>query len=148
MVRPISIDYNLIEVNGGYCWSIKERRFVKNPIPDDKIGIITPRAFTKYDPDKESEPKYFKEILENSLSEMEIGEFCEDFLKLLNFKKCHKDKVPCLTGDANSGKTSLFHSILGLVHHTNIATITKQRVFNKAMITRSTEVVFIDEASP
>ena len=80
---------------------------------------------------------------------MEIGEFCEDFLELLNFnKKCHKDKVPCLTGDANSGKTNLFHPILGLVHHTNIATITKQRVFNKAMITKSTEVVFMDEATP
>ena len=23
-----SIDYNLIEVDGGHCWSIKERRFV------------------------------------------------------------------------------------------------------------------------
>ena len=64
MVRPISIDYNLIEVNGGYCWSIKERRFVKNPIPAEKIGIVTPRAFTKYDPDKEPDPKYFKEIQE------------------------------------------------------------------------------------
>ena len=29
VLRPISIDYNLIEVNGGHCWSIKERRFVK-----------------------------------------------------------------------------------------------------------------------
>ena len=148
VVRPISIEYNLIEVNGGHCWSIKERNFVKNPIPDAKIGIISPRAFTTYEPAKEPDPKYFKEILENSLSEVEIGEFCEDFLKLLNFnKKCHKDKVPCLIGDANSGKTSLFHPILGLVHHTNIATITKQRVFNKAMISKSTEVIFIDEAS-
>ena len=33
------------------------------------------------------------------------------------------------------------------MHHTNIATITKQRVFNKAMISKSTEVIFIDEAS-
>ena len=122
---------------------------MQNPIPDEKIGIITPRAFTKYDQGEEPDPKYFKEILENSLSEVEISEFCEDFLKLLNFnKKGHKDRVQCLTGDANSGKTSLFHPILGLVHHTNIATITKQRVFNKAMITKSTEVVFIDEASP
>ena len=148
VVRPISIDYNLIEVNGGHCWSIKERRFVKNPIPDEKIGIISPRAFTTYEPGKEPDPKYFKEILENSLSEVEVGEFCEDFLKLLNFnKKCHKEKVPCLIGDANSGKTSLFHPILGLVHYTNIETITKQRVFNKAMISKSTEASFIDEAS-
>ncbi|CAH3023600.1 unnamed protein product, partial [Porites evermanni] len=73
-----------------------------------------------------------------------------DFLELLNFnKKSHKDKVPCLIGDgdANSGKTSLFHPILGIVHHTNIATITRQRVFNKAMILKSTKVIFIDEAS-
>ena len=135
-------------MNGGHCWSIRERRFAKNAIPDEKIGVVSPRAFTKYDPDIEPDPKYFREILENSLSEVEIGEFCEHFLKLLNFnKKCYKDKVPCLIGDANSGKTSLFQPILGLVHHTNIATITKQRVFNKAMITKSTEVIFIDEAS-
>ena len=148
VIRPISIDYNLIEVDGGHCWSIKGRRFVNDPIADEKMGVISPRAFTRYDPDKEPDPNYFKEILENSLSQAEIREFCEDFLKLLNFnKKCLKDKVPCLIGDANSGKTSLFHPILGIVHHTNIATITKQRVFNKAMISKSTEVIFIDEAS-
>ena len=42
-------------------------------------------------------------------------------------------------------KSSLFLPILALVHHSNIAT--KQRAFNKAMITKSTEVIFIDEAS-
>ena len=34
----------------------------------------------------------------------------------------------------------------GLIHHGNIATVTKQRVFNKAMITPFTAVIFIDEA--
>lgn len=34
-----------------------------------------------------------------------------------------------------------------LVHHSKIATITKQRAFNMAMITKATEVIFIDEAS-
>ena len=63
-------------------------------------------------------------------------------------KKRHKDKVPCLVGAANSGKTSLFQPILGLVHHHNVATTTKQRVFNKAMINCFTEVIFIDEACP
>ena len=55
--------------------------------------------------------------------------------------------MPCLVGDANSSKTSLFLPILALVHHCKIATATKQRAFNKAMITKSTEVIFIDEAS-
>ena len=77
-----------------------------------------------------------------------MASFCEDFLKLLNYnQKKHKDKVPCLVGDANSGKTSLFFPIQGLVHHGNIATVTKQRAFNKAMINSSTEVIFIDEAT-
>jgi len=68
--------------------------------------------------------KYFKEILENSLQEAEISTFCEDFLKLLNHnQKRHKDRVPCLIGAANSGKTSLFQPLLGLIHHSHIATI-------------------------
>lgn len=48
-------------------------------------------------------------------------------------------------GAANCGKTGSFFPIQGLVHHGNIATVTKQRTFNKAMITPFTEVVFIDE---
>ena len=31
VVRPISIDYNLIEVNGGHCWSIKRKALCKEP---------------------------------------------------------------------------------------------------------------------
>ena len=149
VIRPLCVDYNLIEVNDGQCWSIKDRRFVDNAITDKDIGHITPRAFSPYDPTKEPDPKYFKEILENSLNTVEVQLFCEDFLKQLNHnRKHHKDKVPCMVGAANSGKTSLFQSILGLIHHHNVATITKQRVFNKAMIIHSTEVIFIDEACP
>jgi len=40
-----------------------------------------------------------------------------------------------------------FFPIQGLIHHGNIATVTKQRAFNKTMITSFTEVIFIDEAS-
>ena len=149
VIRPLCVDYNLIEVNDGQSWSIMDRHFVDNATADKDIGHITPRAFSKYDPTKDSDPKYFKEILENSVSVVEVQLFCEDFLKLLNHnKKRHKDKVPCLVGAANSGKTSLFQPILGLVHHHNVVTITKQRVFNKAMINRFTQVIFIDEASP
>ena len=34
-----------------------------------------------------------------------------------------------------------------MIHHGNIATVTKQIAFNKAMITPFTKVIFIDEAS-
>ena len=111
------------------------------------MGLLTPRAFSQYDPLKVPQPKYFQEVLENSLSEGDIALFCEDFLRLLNFnKKKHKDRVPCLVGEADSGNTSLFYPILGLIHHSNVATVTKKKVFNKAMISKHTEVIFIDEA--
>lgn len=149
VIRPIIVDYNLIEVNDGYCWSVSERRFLRNAIPADKVGLVTPRAFSPYDPLKVPQPKYFREVLENSLSEADIALFCEDFLRLLHFnKKKHKERVPCLVGEADSGKTSLFYPILGLIHHNNVATVTKQKVFNKAMINKHTEVIFIDEATP
>ena len=55
--------------------------------------------------------------------------------------------MPCLVGDTNSGKTSLFMPILGLINHGKVATVTKQKAFNKSMITPFTEVIFIDEAT-
>ena len=144
---PLIIDYDLIEVNDGVCWSLTNRAFVESAIEESQIGKVSPRAFSVYDPTKHADPRYFREILENSLSQSEVSTFCEDFLKLLNYnKKQHKDMVPCLVGDANSGKTSLFFPIQGLVHHGNIATVTKQRAFNKAMINQFTEIIFIDEA--
>ncbi|KAL9974212.1 hypothetical protein ACROYT_G011226 [Oculina patagonica] len=103
VIRPLCVDYDLIEVNEGQCWSIKERRFLENAIKDKNIGHVTPRAFSPYDPTKVPDPKYFREILENSLTEAEVGEFCEDFIRLLHHnQKRHKDKVPCLIGAANS----------------------------------------------
>lgn len=126
LFRPLAIDYDLIEVNQGVCWSLKERSFVNDAIHEDKIGKLSPRAFSPIDSTQEPDPKYFRQILENSLTPAEQSNFCKDFLKLLNYnKKKHKDKVPCLVGDANSGKTSLFFPILGIVHHGNVATVTK-----------------------
>ena len=149
VIRPIIVDYNLIEVNDGYCWSVSERRFLKTAIPADKVSLVTTRAFSRYDPLKVPQPKYFREVVENSLSEADIAMFCEDFLRLLHFnQKKHKERVPCLVGEADSGKTSLFYPILGLIHHSNVTTVTKQKVFNKAMINKHTEVIFIDEATP
>ena len=148
VIRPIVVNYNLIEVNEGKCWSVSERRFLNNAIPAEKMELVTPRAFSRYDSSKVPQPKYFQDVLENSLTENEIDLFCEDFLRLLNFnQKKHKERVPCLVGEPDSGKTSLFYPILGLIHHSNVATVTKQKVFNKAMIGKNTEVIFIDEAT-
>ena len=145
LFSPLIINYDLIEINDGRCWSISRRDFVDGAIEEQQVGKISPRAFCSFDSPC---PKYFREVLENSLSPQEVVKFCDDFLKLLLYNlKQHKDKVPCLVGDANSGKTSLFMPILGLIHNGNVATVTKQKAFNKSMITPFTEVIFIDEAT-
>ena len=36
VTHPISIDYNLIEVNADHWWSIKKRPFLESPIPEKK----------------------------------------------------------------------------------------------------------------
>ena len=56
-------------------------------------------------------------------------------------------QVPCLVGEANSGKTSLLAAVLGVANPANVARITKQRAFNKAMINDNTEVIILDEAT-
>ena len=84
LFQPLIINYDLIEVNGGICWSVKKLAFVQSPINANDVGKISPRAFCADDSTRDPDPKYFKEILENSLSPDELSNFCDDFLKLLN----------------------------------------------------------------
>ena len=55
-IRPIIVDYNLIEVNDGYCRSVSERRFLKNAIPADKVSLVTPRAFSQQEETQRKSP--------------------------------------------------------------------------------------------
>jgi len=103
----LKINYDLIEVSDGWFFSASKREFVQNAIRE--VGKESPRAFVEYDHTKTPDAKYFKEILENSLSPSDTSHFCEYFLRLLNYGiKQHKEKVMCLIGGPNSGKTSLF----------------------------------------
>lgn len=114
--KQLKINYDLIEVLDGWCFSISRREFVENAISHSDIGRESPRAFVAYRRDKSPDVAFFKEILENSLSEDEIGHFCEYFIRLLNYgTKQHKEKVLCLIGEPNSGKTSLFTPITAII---------------------------------
>ena len=141
------INYDLIEVNGGWCFSIIQRKFVSNPIKESDIGKESPRAFIQYEHTKEPDPGYFKEILENSLSQLEIAHFCEYFIRLFNCRiKQHKEKVMCLIGEPNSGKTSLFTPISRLIPARYIAMISKKKASNKSLIDENTQILFLDDA--
>ena len=75
LFQPLIINYDLIEVNGGICWSVKKRAFVQSSINANDVGKISPRAFCAYNFTRDPDPKYFKEILENSLSPDELSNF-------------------------------------------------------------------------
>lgn len=73
--------------------------------------------------------------MENSLTAHQISNLCHDFLSLFEVgTREHKQKVPCLIGPSNSGKTSLFMATYRIVDISKVAKVTKQKQFNKAMI--------------
>ena len=45
VIWPITIVYNLIEVNKGQRWLIREWRFIDRAIEESRIGLVTPRRF-------------------------------------------------------------------------------------------------------
>ena len=76
-----------------------------------------------------------------------MAHFCEYFIGLLNCRiKQHREKVMCLVGEPNSGKTSLFTPISRLIPARYIAMITKQKAFNKSLVDENTQMIFLDEA--
>ena len=114
---------------------------------DADIGKESPRAYIDYKHTKKPDPGYFKQILENSLNELEMAHFCEYFIRLLNCRlKQHKEKVLCLVGEPKSGKTSLFTPISRLIQARYIAMITTQKAFNKSLVDENTQIIFLDEA--
>ena len=99
LLQSLAIDYDLIEVKDDVCWSVTKCEFIESPSEARQIGKVSPRCFCAYDSATEAEPYYFREILGNSLSASEVATFCEDLLRLFNYKvKKRKDKVPFLVG--------------------------------------------------
>ena len=126
------------------CFKILTRvRFLSFSCP--QRGLTSPRAYVHYNSAADPDPKYFEQILKNSLPEEQIKQFCADFLALFRQKE-HKRPVPCAIGAADSGKTSLFSPVFQIVPLSRIARVTKQKSFNKSMIDSQTEVIFLDEA--
>ena len=56
--RQLRINYDFIKVSDGLCFSISERRFVKNARRDSEVGRETPRAYVEYKHDQVPEPRY------------------------------------------------------------------------------------------
>ena len=79
-MKQLRLNYDLIEVNGGWCFSISQRKFVLHPIQGTEIGNESPRVYIKYEHTKTPDPGYFKQILQNSLNQQEMAHFCEYYI--------------------------------------------------------------------
>lgn len=108
-MKQLRINHDLIEVNGGWCFSISQRKFVLHPIKSTKISKESPRAYIDYEHTKTPDPGYFKQMIQNRLNKQEMAHFCEFYSRLLNWgTRQHKERVRCLVGEPINGKTSLF----------------------------------------
>lgn len=76
-IKQLRINYDLKEVNGDWCFSVTQQKFLCHVTSDSDIGMVPPRVYVNYDHAKVPEPRYLKEILENSIDQTEIGYFCE-----------------------------------------------------------------------
>lgn len=63
--------------------------------------------------------------------------------------KIRKGNKECLVGDADNGKASLaFFSILSIIYYSNVAMIAREKVFNKAIISKEIKVILVNKVSP
>lgn len=93
-IRQLIVNFDLIEVKDGWCFSIDQQTFQQAAIQQSDVGKVSPRAFVPYDHLNGPEPRYFQQILENSLEKHQVQQFCEDFMNLLKYnQKSHKQKV-------------------------------------------------------
>ena len=145
----ISRNLDLIEVLGGKCFKISERRFIDTPLKEGDFQKLSPRMFVEYNPDVQPEPLYFKEGILNSFPEEELrARFLNKFYEcLMAGKMPHKTRKLVLCGPKDSGKTSWVQVLLGVIPLRNVATITQEKQFSAAMMGEDTELVFLDEWS-
>ncbi|KAL9978134.1 hypothetical protein ACROYT_G015621 [Oculina patagonica] len=61
--------------------------FQQAAIQQSDVGKVFLRAFVPYDHLNGPEPRYFQQILENSLEKHQVQQFCEDFMNLLKYNQ-------------------------------------------------------------
>ncbi|XP_066932599.1 uncharacterized protein [Clytia hemisphaerica] len=147
LITPMTRLFNVIEVlPHGTCFLITEKRFVKIKkfAPDH-----TPRTFIRYEykADRCPYPIPFIQGIFNSFPKQKTRvHFLQKFYQLLLHKMFPiKERKLLLHGKSNSGKTTWFYTLQGLISTEHIAGVTQEGRFAGHMIKDSTEVVFMDE---
>ena len=145
----ISFDFDLIEVSAGYCFSIKARGFIPCPIPELKLGKVSPKAFVPYDHTTPPNPHYLREAILNSFPDDDKrARFLNKFYQCLTpFNMLHKNKKLVVAEPKDSGKTSWTNIFHRVTPAPAIASLTKEKQFSAAMITNDTQLVLLEEWS-
>ena len=101
-------NFDLIEVLGGKCFKISERRFLDTPLADSDFRKVSLRMFVEFDPEKDPEPIYFREGILNSFLEDSVRvRFMNKFYeRLMAGRMPHKISKLVLCGPKDSGKAS------------------------------------------
>ena len=147
IIQQIEMDYDLIEVRNDKCFQISARKFIATPLHENKRGLISPRAFQDYNPDKIPRPKYFTSSILNSFPEDQIrARFLNKLYQLLlSFRLPQKVRRLVTYGAKDSGKTTWLSIFLGIIPRKYIASITKEGKFATSGIKDDTMLVFIEE---
>ena len=129
----ISRNLDLMEVLGGKCFKISERRFIDTPLKEGDFQKLSPRMFTEYNPDVEPKPLYFKEGILNSFPEEEVrARFLNKFYKcLMAGKMPHKTRKLVICGPKDSGKTSWVQLLLGVIPLRNVALLPRRNNYRQ-----------------
>ena len=66
VIQQLQFDVDLIEVANGFCFSIRNHRFIACPIAESMCRKMSPRVFVPYDCSTPPDPGYFREAILNS----------------------------------------------------------------------------------
>ena len=59
-MKQLSVNFYLLEVRGGWCFSISQKKIILNPIEEKNIGKESPRTYITYDHTKSQDPGHLK----------------------------------------------------------------------------------------
>ncbi|XP_066934470.1 uncharacterized protein [Clytia hemisphaerica] len=147
VLPSIEMDYDYIEVDGGWFFKFSTKGFVKGPFHEEELGKIAPRCYKNFDCNAECDSGCFATSVENSFPELRerVNLLNKFYQCLLCFQFPHKVPRIVTSGSNNSGKTSWANVLLGLIPHNNVAILSKEKTFGSMIINKRTELLFIDE---
>ena len=145
-IKQIKIQWDLIEVEDGYAWSISAMKFV--PLNKEFFGKITPRKYVKLNRNRPVDAKYFAEMLQNSFPDVENRIlFLVKWYQLLGPPMPFKLKKLLVFGEPDCGKSTIVKPVLQFIPMENMASFTKEKAFSTSLLKPETLLTHVDEFS-